>query len=506
MGTAVRRCAPPANMVCVCTQCRASSTPQWRSGSQGQTLCNACGLRRRIGDRSGSGDGLYLSATRTGILRSRPHRGGVRQSPRRVGRVGQVHKNDNSRHSTSSSRQLAASRSMLPACKPPPSDTTSSGASSEPPHTARMTAATASPALTTPPAGVARSLLGTGEMSGRATFLSARRDEVSAVPAPATPSTNVQCGPSGSLPRNGARKDAAKARAARDSDEKLEASAGSGGALATGTLAAVGMAAAEATQSHCPTVGRSMLRPDATTEVASFADRAAAVIALTRRAAMSGLLFPASSRHTAFPRSSAMMTPTDGAPLPLAVPGTLPSSGAPVHRAPGAHARRPLELSSPGVCSASPLFPEVGHQATAAACRGGILGPHASATRPLRPAHRAGANRPLLRDVCLHRSSSAADDFAGAPSADDFRLFTPYEVGSAVASFAGAQVSPGRQVELTNALTMGAIEGNIVGIVAVEEDVNLVTAALMSFCPRTHRGKLPYATECRVKRFLWRMR
>jgi len=53
---------------------------------------------------------------------------------------------------------------------------------------------------------------------------------------------------------------------------------------------------------------------------------------------------------------------------------------------------------------------------------------------------------------------------------------------------------------------MGAIEGNIVGIVAVEEDVNLVTAALMSFCPRTHRGKLPYATECRVKRFLWRMR
>ena len=53
---------------------------------------------------------------------------------------------------------------------------------------------------------------------------------------------------------------------------------------------------------------------------------------------------------------------------------------------------------------------------------------------------------------------------------------------------------------------MGAIEGNIAGIVAVEEDISLVTAAIMTFCHRTHRGKLPYATECRVLRFLRRMR
>jgi len=57
-----------------------------------------------------------------------------------------------------------------------------------------------------------------------------------------------------------------------------------------------------------------------------------------------------------------------------------------------------------------------------------------------------------------------------------------------------------------NELTMGAIEGNIAGIVGVEEDISLVTAAIMTFCHRSHRRKLPYATECRVLRFLRRMR
>jgi len=53
---------------------------------------------------------------------------------------------------------------------------------------------------------------------------------------------------------------------------------------------------------------------------------------------------------------------------------------------------------------------------------------------------------------------------------------------------------------------MGAIEGNIVGIVVVEEDIQLITAALLTFYRRNHRGDIPYATECRVLRFLRRMR
>jgi len=57
-----------------------------------------------------------------------------------------------------------------------------------------------------------------------------------------------------------------------------------------------------------------------------------------------------------------------------------------------------------------------------------------------------------------------------------------------------------------NELTMGAIEGNIARIVSLEENISLVTAAIMTLCHRTHRGKLVDATECRVMLFLRRMR
>jgi len=57
-----------------------------------------------------------------------------------------------------------------------------------------------------------------------------------------------------------------------------------------------------------------------------------------------------------------------------------------------------------------------------------------------------------------------------------------------------------------NKLTMGAIKGHFGGIVTVEEDISLVTAAIMTFFHSTHLGKLLYATECRVLRFLRRMR
>jgi len=504
--TAFRLCAPARNMGRVCSLCQVSATPQWRSGSQGQTLCNACGLRRRIADRSGGVDGLHVSATRSGIRRSGRHGGGGRRSPGRVGRVGQVRNNDNSPQSTASSRQPVAARSVFQTCKPPPSDTTASGASSGSPHTARPTAATASPAAATSPSAVAATSLATGGTPGSATCPAVRRDDVAAVPAPASPSTNLQWGPSAALPQEGASKDVAKALAGRGSDGASAASVGAGGAPDTGTLAAVRLAPAATTPAHGSAVARSTLRPDASTGVASFADRAAAVIALTRRAAMSGRLFPASSTYTAFPRSSSLMTPETRAPLPLAVAGRLPPSRARAHRAPCPDAGRPLGLAWPGVCSASPPLSDGGQQATPAACRGGIAGPHESVPGPPRPGHGASAGRPLLRAVRPPRSSSAADDFAGAPSAGDFRLFTPYEVGASIASFAGVQLSPGRQVELMNELTMGAIEGNIAGIVAVEEDISLVTAAIMTFCHRTHRGKLPYATECRVLRFLRRMR
>ena len=503
---AFRRCAPARNMGRVCSFCQVSATPQWRSGSRGQTLCNACGLRRRTADRSGGADGLCVSAVRSGIRRSGRHGGGGRRSPGRVGRVGQGRKNDNSPQPTASSRQPVAARSVFPACKPPPSDTTASGASAGSPHTARPTAGTASPVAATSPSALAATSPATGETPGSATCPAVRRDDVAAVPAPASPSKTVQWGPSAPLPQGGASKDVGKALAGRFSDGASVASVGAGGEPETGTLAAVGLPPAATTPAHGPSVARSTLRPDASTGVASFADRAAAVIALTRRAAMSGRLFLASSTDTAFPRSSSLMTPETRAPLPLAVAEGLPPSHARVHHAPCADAGRPPALSWPRVCSVSPPLSEGGQQATAAACRGGIAGPHESVPGPLRPAHGASAGRPLLSAVRPLRSSSAADDFAGAPSAGAFRQFTPYQVGVSIASFAGVQLSPGRQVELMNELTMGAIEGNIAGIVAVEEDISLVTAAIMTFCHRTHRGNLPYATECRVMRFLRRMR
>jgi len=152
---------------------------------------------------------------------------------------------------------------------------------------------------------------------------------------------------------------------------------------------------------------------------------------------------------------------------------------------------------------------------------------HALASTPPGPARLPAAGRPFLRSCGLHAKPTlalpgstcppafgaagpsapptAADDFAGTPSPAAFRLFTPYQVGAAIAAFAGALLSPGRQLELTTTFTMGAIEGNIVGVVAMEEDIQQVTAALMTFYRRNHRGDHPYATKCRVLRFLRRM-
>jgi len=207
--TAFRRCAPDRKMGRVCSLCQVSATPQWRSGPRGQTLCSACGLRRRTADRSGGADGLYVSAARSGIRRSRRHGGGGRRSPGRVGRVGQGRKNDNSPQSTAVSRQQVAARSVFPACKPLPSDTTASGASSGSPHTARPTAATASPVAATSPSVVTATSPATGETPGSATCPAERRDDVAVVPAPASPSKNLQWRPSAAHPQGGASKDEA---------------------------------------------------------------------------------------------------------------------------------------------------------------------------------------------------------------------------------------------------------------------------------------------------------
>ncbi|OSX75185.1 hypothetical protein BU14_0249s0004 [Porphyra umbilicalis] len=266
------------------------------------------------------------------------------------------------------------------------------------------------------------------------------------------------------------------------------------------------MPPAATTPAHGPAVARCTLRPDASTGVAFFADRAAVVIALTRRTAMSGRLFSASSTFSALPRSSSLIKPETRALLLLAIAETLPPSRARVHLPPCADAGRPLALTWPGVGSASSLLSDGGQQAPVAACRGGIAGPHESVPGPLRPAHGDSAVRPLLPAVRPPRSSSAADEFAGAASAGGFRLFTPYEVGASIACFAGVQLSPGRQVKLMNELTIGAIEGNIAGIVAFEEDISLVTDAIMTLYHRTHRGKLPYATKCHKLRVLRHMR
>ena len=88
--------------------------------------------------------------------------------------------------------QPVAARSVFLTCQPPPSDTTASGASSGSPHMARPTAATASPAAATSPSAVAATSLATGVTPGSATCTAVRRDDVAAVPAPASPATNLQ--------------------------------------------------------------------------------------------------------------------------------------------------------------------------------------------------------------------------------------------------------------------------------------------------------------------------
>jgi len=262
--------------------------------------------------------------------------------------------------------------------------------------------------------------------------------------------------------------------------------------------------------------------------VASFADRAATAIALTRRAASGGHVFratfPVPLSAARNPSSMLPVPPSGRAPLPMATTGTLPplrewdsrGSASAIGRLPA------LSWYPPSTS------PAAGAHVTAEACRVALEGTHKLSGAPPAQAHEHAARRLFLSagsrrppPTAAHVGSTfppalgaagpsppptASEDFGGAPSPAAFRSFTPHQVGAAIAAFAGALLSPGRQLELNTTFTMAAIEGNIVGIVAVEEDIQLVAAAIMTFSRRNHRGDLPYATECRVLRFLRRMR
>jgi len=189
----------------------------------------------------------------------------------------------------------------------------------------------------------------------------------------------------------------------------------------------------------------------------SFESREGAAIALSRRAASSRPLFPPSTWSPSRPPSPIRRSPAV-IPLPR-----RPSGDAP----PKSSSRRPGQPDvAPGIVP-TPL--------------------HRPAQRPPPP-------------------SNEQDVLDEAIDPAEFASFSPHQVGAALATFAGAQLSHVRQLELHRAFTLGAVEGNVVGIVAVQEDIHRVAEAVMTFYRRCHDGRVPYGTECRVLRFLRRMR
>jgi len=452
----------------VCTVCRASATPPWRSGQEGETLCNACGLRERHGNRAVRASGPSAPLTRSGIRRSTRRGGRRHQLAARLGRFDRVRSPS---LSASSSHSAAPKRSRVLIPHPPPSDTTTSSTSSGSPRTVRPPAGTAQLAATPSPIAAPSTLVVPAERMGAAAVVASSRGLFASAPAPAalSPALSQQWGPA-------------------------------------------------TTRAGAPVV-------------ASFADRAAAAIALTRRAASCGrVLGPTFPVPLSAVRPSSMhqALPLAGPPLPMATTAALPPLREWESRvSAAATGRQPALLLSAEWCPTSKA-PGAGAQWTAEAFRAPVEGTHELAGAPPGQADRHAAGRPFLKTggcrpppVAAHVYSTyppalagvapsplptGADDFSGAPSPSAFRSFTPHEVGAAIAAYARALLTPGRKLELTVTFTMGAIEGNIVGIVVVEEDIQLITAALLTFYRRNHRGDIPYATECRVLRFLRRMR
>jgi len=188
-----------------------------------------------------------------------------------------------------------------------------------------------------------------------------------------------------------------------------------------------------------------------------FASRAGAAIALSRRAARGGRLFPPPERSSMVP-SSPSRRPAANVPLPRRPSQDLVAEA------------RSRQSGRPD--AAAGIFPATLH-------------------RPDEP---------------LAPTSKERDVFDETINPVEFRSFSPHQVGAAIATFAGAQLSHVRQLELFRAFTLGAVEGNVVGLVAVQEDIHRVAEAVVTFYRRAHDGRVPYGTECRVLRFLRRMR
>jgi len=119
----------------------------------------------------------------------------------------------------------------------------------------------------------------------------------------------------------------------------------------------------------------------------------------------------------------------------------------------------------------------------------------------------AGAPRRRLRLPAQREVlQPSAVDGDGLPDPEEFRSFSPVQVGAAVAAFASVSLSPDARATLLDAFTRGAVDGNIVGIVAVEEDLHHVLSTITCLYRHNKRGLLPYGTAARVLRFLRHMR
>ena len=63
----------PANSELACTNCGTVTTPQWRRGDDGKSICNACGERHSISSLTRCISAVTISACRFHLLQPREH-------------------------------------------------------------------------------------------------------------------------------------------------------------------------------------------------------------------------------------------------------------------------------------------------------------------------------------------------------------------------------------------------------------------------------------------------
>jgi len=77
----------------------------------------------------------------------------------------------------------------------------------------------------------------------------------------------------------------------------------------------------------------------------------------------------------------------------------------------------------------------------------------------------------------------------------------PLQLAAAIATKYGANAGPENEAFLES-LCFAAQHGRITGRMALEEDIEVLVAQLLSSHRRTRRGSIPFRAACRVRRFL----